>query len=63
MIKKQCYWPKHVPRDYINQYMMAKVLGMTETFVQELGGLCFFVHCTRDADYVTKIMSMHEVLE
>ena len=33
LIKKQCYWPKHVPGDYINQHMMAKPLGTTETFV------------------------------
>jgi hypothetical protein len=43
--------------------MMAKPLGTTETFVQELGGLRFFVHCTRDADYITKIKSTHSVLE
>ncbi len=63
LIKKRHYWPKHVPEDFIDQYMMAKLLGMTETFVQELGGLSFFIHCTCDADYVTKIMSMHGVLE
>jgi hypothetical protein len=43
--------------------MMAKQLVTKETVVQELGGLCFFVHCTRDADYVTKIMSRHGVFE
>ena len=50
LIKKRRYWPKHVPRDYIDQYMMANLLGTTETFVQELGGLCLFVYCTHDAD-------------
>jgi hypothetical protein len=63
LIKKRRYWPKHVPGDFINQYMMAKPFGTTETFVQELGGLHFFVHCTHDADYVTKIMSTHKVLQ
>jgi hypothetical protein len=63
LIKKRRSWPKHVPGDFINQYMMAKPFGTTETFVQELGGLHFFVHCTCDADYVTKIMSTHGVLE
>jgi hypothetical protein len=40
-----------------------KPLGHMETFIQELGGVRFFIHCTRDADYVTKIMSTHGVLE
>ena len=63
LIKKRRYWPKHVPGDYIDAYMMAKPLGATETFMQELGGIRFFVHCTRDADYITKIMSTHGVLK
>jgi uncharacterized membrane protein len=43
--------------------MMQKPLGDTETLVQELGGVRFLIHCTYDTDYVTKIMSMHGVLE
>ena len=63
LIKKRRYWPKHVPGDYIDSHMMEKPLGETELYVQELGGVRFFVHCTRDADYVTKIMSTHGVLQ
>ena len=63
LIKKQRYWPKHIPGDYINVHMKAKPLGTTEMFVQELGGLQFFVHCTQDADYITKIMSTQGVLD
>jgi hypothetical protein len=63
LIKKWCYWPKHVPGDYIDAYMMVKLLGMTERFVKELGGFRFFVHCTQDADSITKIMSTHGVFE
>ncbi len=63
LIKKRRYWPKHVPGDYIDAYMMAKPLGATETFVQELGGIQFFVYCTRDSDYIPKIMSTHGMLE
>ena len=34
-----------------------------KTFVQDLGRLHFFVHCTRDADYIMKIMLTHGVLK
>jgi len=63
LIKKRRYWPKGVPGDYIDQYMSGKPLGATETFVQLLNGTRFYVHCTRDRDYVTKIMSAHGVLD
>ena len=43
--------------------MNAKNLGETESYVQEIDGVRFFVHCCRDADYVTKIMSLHGTLE
>ena len=43
--------------------MVTKPLGHTETFVQEMEGQQFLVHCTKDSDYVTKIMSPHGVLD
>ncbi len=46
LIKKWRYWPKHVPGDYNDAYMMVKPLGAMETFVQELGRIQFFAHCT-----------------
>ena len=63
LIKKRRYWPKGVPGDYIDEYMSSKPLGATESFVQEINGKRFYVHCTRDRDYVTKIMSTHGVLD
>ena len=39
LIKKQRYWPKGVPGDYIDQHMSGKALGATETFVQVLNGI------------------------
>ncbi len=63
LIQKHCYWLKHVLGDYIDAYMMTKPLGATETFVQELGELRIFVHCTGNVDYITKIMPAHGVLE
>ena len=43
--------------------MAGKPLGATETYVQELDGHRFLVHCCRDADWTTKIMSSHGVLD
>jgi hypothetical protein len=63
LIKKRKYWLKHIPGDYIDEYMAMKPLGHTETFVQVIEGKWFLVHCTKDRDYVTKIMSMHGVLD
>jgi hypothetical protein len=63
LIKKRRYWPKGVPGDYLDEHMNAKSLGETETYVQEIDGVRFLVHCCRDADYVTKIMSSHGTLE
>jgi hypothetical protein len=63
LIKKRQHWPKKVPGDYINRYMSSKLLGHTKSFVQEINGKRFFVHCTRDRDYVTKMMLLHGVLD
>jgi hypothetical protein len=57
LIKKGRYWPKHVQGDFIDG------LGETETYVQEINGVRFLVHCWKDAEWVTKIMSTHGVLE
>ena len=63
LIKKRRYWPQQVPGDQIDEYMKGKELGAVESFVQDLGGTPFYIHCCRDADYVTKIMSTHGTLD
>ncbi len=63
LIKKQKYWPKYVPSNHIDEYMSSKPLGYTKTFVQVIDGMHFFIHCTQENDYVTKIMSMHGILD
>ena len=63
LIKKRKYWPRHVLGDYIDGYMGTKPLGHTERFVQVVEGQQFLVHCTKDRDYITKIMSTHGVLD
>jgi hypothetical protein len=62
LIKKRKYWPKYVPGDMIDEYMSAKAVGEACTFKQVLDGRDFFVHCMKDRDYVTKIMSCHGTL-
>ncbi len=63
LIKKCRYWPQKVPGDQIDAYMLRKRLGEVESFVQVLGGTPFYIHCCKDADYVTKIMSTHRTLD
>ena len=43
--------------------MQDKPLGFTETFVQVIKGTRFLIHCTKDRDYVTKIMLTHGLLD
>ncbi|KAL7525460.1 hypothetical protein ACHAXR_001013, partial [Thalassiosira sp. AJA248-18] len=63
LIKKRKYWPKHVPGKQIDDYFEGKELGFTKTLRQEIDGIPFNVHCTRDDRYVTKMMSTHGLLE
>jgi hypothetical protein len=63
LIKKRRYWPKHVPGDFIDVHMVGKRLGETKSYAQEINGTRFLVHCCRDADWTTKIMSTHRVLD
>ncbi len=60
LIKKRGrYWPKHVPGNEIEEHMRDKDLGYAETYKQSIDGKNFLVHCQKDTDYVTKIMSTH----
>ena len=45
LIKKRRYWPKYVPGDQIDKHMRAKGLGETATYVQDVEGMRFLVHC------------------
>lgn len=46
----------------IDEHMSTKAIGEACTFKQVLDGRDFFVHCMKDRDYVTKIMSCHGTL-
>ena len=63
LVKKRKYWPKMVPGDYIDDYMKDKPLGYSESFVQVIDGTPFYIHCTRDSTFITKIMSTHGILD
>ncbi len=63
LIKKRRYWPVKVPGDQIDVHMSRKELGAVESFVQDLRGIPFFVHCCKDDKYVTKIMSTQGTLD
>ena len=63
IIKKRRYWPQKVSGDQIDTLMLRKGLGDVESFIQNLGGTLFYIHCYKDADYVTKMMSTHGTLD
>ena len=62
LIKKRKYWPKGVPGDQIDKYFEGKPLGFVKTLRQDMEGIPFNVHCTRDDRFVTKLMSTHGLL-
>ena len=62
LIKKRKYWPKGFPGAQIDIYMEGKPLGFVKTLRQDIGGVPFKIHCTRDDRFVTKLMRTHVVL-
>ena len=62
LVKKRKYWPKSCPGDLIDEYMEGKPLGFVKTFLQDMDGTPFPIHCTRDDRFVTKLMSTHGLL-
>ncbi len=55
-------WPVMVPGKYIDEYFSDKEIGYCETLEQIVNGVKFFIHCQKEENYVTKIMSCHGVL-
>jgi hypothetical protein len=49
--------------DEIADYNGGKPLGFSKTFVQVIEGTRFLIHCTKDHDYVRKIMLTHGLLD
>ncbi len=62
-VKKRGHWPKGVPSNHINEHLKEAPLGHCKMLVQEVDGVRFLVHCCRDADWVSKIMSGQGMLD
>ena len=62
LVKKRKYWPKDVPSDQIDRYFDGKGLGFSKTLKQDMDGILFYVHCSKDTKFVTKMMSTHGLL-
>ena len=61
LIKKRRYWPKHVPGDKIDETKFKdKEVGSTDSLKGELDGVHYdILLCTKEPDYVMKIMSTY----
>ncbi len=55
LIKKCWYWPAQVPGDQIDAFMMMKRPVETHTFVQDLEGVHFYVHCSHDSNNISNV--------
>ncbi len=50
-------WPVLVPGKYIDEYYSDKQIGYCETLEQVVNRVKFFIHCQKEENYITKIMS------
>ncbi len=55
-------WPVMVPDKYVDKYFSDKEIGYCKSLEQIVNGVKFFIHCQKEENYVTKIMSCHGVL-
>jgi hypothetical protein len=62
-VKKRGHWPKGVPGDHIDNHLSKAPLGYCGTLVQQVDNVPFLIHCCRDADWVSKIMSTYGMLD
>ncbi len=55
-------WPVLVPGKYIDEYFQDKPIDYCETLEQVVDSVKFFIHCQKEDNFDTKIMSCHGVL-
>ncbi|KAL7452773.1 hypothetical protein ACHAXS_000283, partial [Conticribra weissflogii] len=55
-------WPVLVPGKYIDEFFEEKPIGNCKTLEQVVDSDKFFIHCQKEENFVTKIMSCHGVL-
>jgi len=61
--KKGLNFEAYAKKRHIDQHFQDAPLGHCETLVQMFDDTRFLVHCCRDADWVSKIMSTHGMLD
>jgi hypothetical protein len=59
VIKKQRYWPKHVPGEQIDDRMKDKEIGDVDALNGTLDGVPYNIMCMKDVDYTMKLMSTY----
>ncbi|KAL7487058.1 hypothetical protein ACHAW6_012665 [Cyclotella cf. meneghiniana] len=62
LIKKHKYWPKDIPGNQINWYFDEKEPEFSKTLKQDMDGISFYVHCSKDTKFFTKMMSARGLL-
>jgi hypothetical protein len=63
LIKKRKYWPKFIPGDEIVAHFQEAEVGSVGAYKGCLHGVDFHVHCMKEPDYVTQLMSTYGTLE
>ena len=59
LIKKQRYWPKHVPGKRIEKHFITKDVGDTDSLHGKIDGVPYAIFCTKEPNYIMKIMSTY----
>ena len=62
LIKKCCYWPRHVPRDDIIAHFTNEEVGKVDAIKGVLDDVPFYLFAMKEPDYVMQIMSTYGTL-
>ena len=62
-IKKRRYWPKHVDGNMIKAYFADKDVGSVAALPGKLNGIQVWIHCMKEPDYITMLMSNYGTLD
>ena len=63
LIKKHRYWPEIIKGDAINAHFSSKEVGNVDAVKQVEDGVAYHVFCTKEPDYVMKLMTTYGTLE
>ena len=58
-IKKQYYWPKHIPGDAVVLHFATNDVGHIDALQGQPDGVPFHVFCMKEEDYVSMLMSTY----